>query len=800
MRLNRRKVLLRTASTCCLAAAMDRVSKAGNELSDPLLRLWYRQPAKVWTEALPVGNGRLGAMVFGGTAEERIQFNEDTIWTGEPHDYSHPGAADQLPVIRRLLQEGRQKEAEKLAMEKFMSIPLRQRAYQPFGDLWLIFPGHDNPAEYRRELNLDSAIASTVYRLGEYRYTREVFSSFPDQVLITRIECSCPGGLTFSAKLTSPHEGCTLRKLDGSTLALSGQVRDSVDRKTKQPVPGRIRFEARLKVDTDGGKAKVSDSGIEVRGANAATLILAGHSSHVNFRDISADPAARCAATLRKLSGKTYGQLRAAHVSDHRKLFRRVQLDLGHTEAALNPTDERISRSEKRSDPALATLLFQFGRYLLIASSRPGSQPANLQGIWNESLTPPWESKWTVNINTEMNYWPAELTGLPECHEPLFDMLDEVAVSGRKTAKVHYNCSGWVLHHNTDLWRGTAPINNSNHGIWPTGGAWLCHHLWEHYLFTQDKVFLKERAWPLMKSSAEFFTGFLTKDPKTGWLISTPSNSPENGGLVAGPTIDHQIIRSLFTACIEASRILDVDEAFRRKLENLRAKIAPNQIGKYGQLQEWLEDVDDPNNKHRHVSHLWGLHPGNDISITRTPKLAQAAKKSLIMRGDGGTGWSMCWKINLWARLLDGNHAHLMLKKQLLPVPKKKRRGGRRGGSYPNLLDACPPFQIDGNFGATAGIAEMLLQSHETVGEGIGMPVLHLLPALPDAWPKGQVKGLRARGGFEVDIQWQKNKLTEARIRSRAGRPCRIFYDGRSMDWHGKAEEVLTVQVSMLRI
>ncbi|MCF7847592.1 MAG: glycoside hydrolase family 95 protein [Kiritimatiellales bacterium] len=800
MKLNRRSVLAGTVSSCGIAAAMNRLPIIGNESGDPLLKLWYRQPAQKWTEALPVGNGRLGAMVFGGIAEERIQFNEDTIWKGEPHDYSHPGAAAQLPVIRKLLAEGKQKEAEKLAMDTFMSVPLRQVAYQPFGDLLLTFSGHENPVGYRRELNLDTAIATTEYHVGGDIYRREVFSSFPDQALVTRVECSRPGGLTFSIKMTSPHEGCALKKLGTNSIALSGQVCDSIDEKTKQTVSGRVRFEARLNVETEGGELVVSDGGIEVRGAKAATLSLAGHSSHVNFRDISAEPPARCDATLARLSGKSYGKIRSAHLSDHWKLFRRVKLKLGRTEAAQEPTDVRIARSAERPDPALAMLLFQYGRYLLIASSRSGSQPANLQGIWNESLNPPWDSKWTTNINLEMNYWPAELCNLSECHEAMFDMLDEVAESGRQTAKVHYDCPGWVFHHNADLWRGTAPINKSNHGIWPTGGAWLCDHLWERYLFTQDATFLKERAYPLMKGSAEFFAEFLVEDPKTGWLISTPSNSPENGGLVAGPTMDHQIIRSLFASCIAASRILDVDEEFRGKLTKLSARIAPNQIGKYGQLQEWLEDVDDPKNQHRHVSHLWGLHPGDDITMMKTPELAQAVKQSLVMRGDGGTGWSMCWKINLWARLLDGNHAHTMLKNQLLSAPVKRRSDGRRGGSYPNLFDCCPPFQIDGNFGATAGIAEMLLQSHETAGEEIGTPILHLLPALPDAWPAGQVTGLRARGGFEVDIEWHEGKLVEAKIRSRAGRSCRILCGGGTMDWHGDADDELVVHLPMLKV
>ncbi|HYG21208.1 MAG TPA: glycoside hydrolase family 95 protein [Verrucomicrobiae bacterium] len=731
------------------------------------LTLWYEQPAANWTEALPIGNGRMGAMIFGGITNERIQFNEDTLWRGEPHDYVREGAGDQLAIIRQLIFDGKAIEAQQIARERFLSNPVRQRPYQPFGDLRFEFPGHERAADYRRELDLDSAVARTFYRVDEVGYLREAFASYPDRAIVIRLAADHRGRLNFSLGVDSPHTNSQNHVMGSDGLALTGQVHT-----------GGVRFDARVKVVCTGGKTRVSNRRIVVENADSAVVYLTAATSFKHFLDISADPAPRAAHDLEKVLRRDFAELRARHIADHQRLFRTMSLDLGRTAAADWPTDQRlqaIKATGVEKDPALASLHFQYGRYLLIASSRPGTQPANLQGVWNEELNPPWESKWTLNINCQMNYWPAELCNLSSCHEPLFDMIDDLVISGARTAKKQYGARGWVVHHNTDLWRGTAPINNID-GIWPTGGAWLCHHLWERYLFSGDEDFLRRRAYPAMKQASLFFVDFLVKDPETGYLVTIPSHSPEQPPpdrplLGKGPTMDNQLIRALFDYTQRAAKVLGVDSEFSQQLAELSRKLPPNRVGKHGQLQEWLEDVDAPNNNHRHMSPLFALYPGWGITPADA-RIYDAAKLLLKWRGEGSTGWSFAWRMPLWARAGDGEFA------------LRQFNGLLQKRTLPNLFDLCGPYQIDGNFGAPAGVAEMLLQSHitEEREDGGELRVIDLLPALPKAWETGSVRGLRARGGFEIDLRWANGALEECVIRSAAGQKCKLRYGVKTVE------------------
>ncbi|UJW31165.1 glycoside hydrolase family 95 protein [Saccharothrix sp. AJ9571] len=749
--LTRRQVMKLGAGAALVPAGWTtRPGSAAPSAGD--LALWYDEPAGGdWLRALPIGNGRLGAMVFGNTDTERLQLNEDTVWAGGPHNYDNPQGAGALAQIRQLVFAGQWTQAQDRINQAMLGKPAGQLAYQPVGDLKLTLQGA-SVSGYERLLDLTTATTVVTYTANGVRYRREVFASAPDQVIVLRLTAETPGSVTFTAAFSSPQRA-TVSTPDSFTTALDGVSGDM------RGIAGSVRFLALASAVAEGGTTSSSGGTLRVSNANSVTLLISIGTSYVDYRTVNGDYRGLAQSRLNAAKGVAYDVLRGRHVADYQALFGRVTLDLGRTAAADQPTDARIAQHQHADDPQFSTLLFQYGRYLLISSSRPGTQPANLQGIWNDQLNPAWESKYTLNANLPMNYWPAGTTNLAECLEPVFRMIGDLTVTGGRTASTQYGARGWVTHHNTDGWRGSSVVDGAVWGMWQTGGAWLATLIWDHYRFTGDLGSL-QRNYPAMKGAAQFFLDTLVPEPGQGHLVTNPSNSPEalhhaNASVCAGPAMDMQILRDLFDGCAAAADVLGADPGFRDQVRAARQKLAPMKIGSRGNIQEWLHDWVEVEPGHRHISHLYGLHPGNQITRRGTPQLYTAARRTLELRGDAGTGWSLAWKINFWARMEEGGRAHDLLR--LLVTPERLA---------PNLFDLHPPFQIDGNFGATSGIAEMLLHSHN--GE------LHVLPALPSAWPAGSVTGLRGRGGRTVGAVWSGGKPSALTVTPDRAGPIRV--------------------------
>jgi alpha-L-fucosidase 2 len=754
--------VMRQLFTVLLSIASLTVAHAQNSEA---LKLWYNKPSgSVWENALPIGNGRLGAMIYGNVEKETIQLNEHTLWSGSPNRSDNPLALDSLEAMRKLILDGKQKEAEALANKVIISKKSHGQMFEPAGEINLIFDSHENYSNYYRELDIERAITKTSYTVNGITYTREAIASFPDRVIVVHLTASKPNSISFTASYSTPQPKVDVKTIQSRQLTFAGTT---IDHET---VKGMVRYKGIADFKTDGGTVSSSDTTINVKDANEVTICISIATNFNNYLDISGNENERAASYLSKAIAKPYKTILKNHVIAYQKYFNRVTLDLGTTDAAKFSTDERLSNFHSTNDPQFAALYFQYGRYLLISSSQPGGQPANLQGIWNHRLYPAWDSKYTININAEMNYWPAEKTNLSELHEPFLQMVKEMAVAGEKTARDMYGARGWMAHHNTDIWRATGAVDGAFWGLWNQGGGWTSQHLWDHYLYTGDKKFLTE-AYPVLKGAATFYVDFLVEHPTNHWLVINPDESPENApaahqgsSLDVGTTMTNQIVFDVFSSTIKAAEILKKDAAFIDTLKQMRSRLAPMQVGQYGQLQEWLDDIDDPKDNHRHVSHLYGLFPSNQISAYRTPALFSAAKTTLLHRGDVSTGWSMGWKVNWWARMQDGNHAYKLIQNQLTPLGVNP--GG--GGTYNNLFDAHPPFQIDGNFGCTSGIAEMLMQSADGA--------VHLLPALPDVWQnQGAVTGLKAIGGFEIiQMVWKDARVVKLVVKSNLGGNLRL--------------------------